>query len=75
MSLNRALTEALRNLGEGRYESEEIAFKLEDAVLQHLLSSEEEPLPFRLCGKRLVGKSRAGEIYDRLNRSVIAITR
>jgi hypothetical protein len=64
LSLDKMLTAVLRKLGEGRYKSEEIAFNVEDAVLRHLLSFEEESLPFRIRGKRLVGKERTGEIDD-----------
>ena len=64
LSLDKMLTAVLRKLGENRYKSEEIAFNVEDAVLRHLLSFEEEALPFRIRGKRLVGKERTGEIDD-----------
>jgi hypothetical protein len=64
MSLAKAITAELRKLGQGRYASEEIAFSVEDAVLRHLLSIEPEVLPFRIRGKRLIGKGRTGEIDD-----------
>lgn len=58
--LDRALAKLLRDNGFGRFESEEIAFKVEDAVLKRLRDYQPETLPFRLCdgGKRLVGKAR-----------------
>lgn len=64
LSLAKALTAVLRKLGESRYKSEEIAFNMEDAVLRHLRSFEEESLPFRIRDKRLIGKERTGEIDD-----------
>src|SRR6266700_233182 len=62
LSLGKALTTVLRILGAGRFKSEEIALNVEDAVLRHLLNFEEESLPFRINGRRLVGKERTGEI-------------
>jgi len=64
LSLAKALTGVLRKLGESRNKSEEIAFGAEDAVLRHLLSLEEESLPFRIRDKRLIGKERAGANDD-----------
>lgn len=58
--LDRALIGLLRGLGLERFKSEEIAWKVEDAVLRRLRERPPEGLPFRLCdgGKRLVGKAR-----------------
>jgi restriction endonuclease Mrr len=58
--LDRALIALLRGLGLERFKSEEIAWKVEDAVLRRLRERPPEGLPFRLCdgGKRLVGKAR-----------------
>jgi hypothetical protein len=64
LSLAKALIGVLRKLGESRYKSEELAFNVEDAVLRHLLSFEEESLPFRIRDKRLIGKERAGANDD-----------
>jgi hypothetical protein len=60
--LDRALIELLRKSGMGRFEADERAWKVEDAVLRLLEERPPEDLPFRLCdgGKRLVGKTRIG---------------
>lgn len=60
--LDHALIKLLRSLGLERFSSEEIAWKVEDAVARLLQERQPEDLPFRLCdgGKRLVGKARIG---------------
>lgn len=58
--LDHALIALLRSIGLGRFKSEEVAWKVEDAVLRSLLERQAEDLPFRLCegDRRLAGKAR-----------------
>jgi hypothetical protein len=64
VGLDRALTEILRDLGFGRFNSEEMAYKFENTVLKDLQNRDREDLPFRLCdaGRRLVGKARSSAL-------------
>jgi hypothetical protein len=60
--LDRALIELLRRSGQGRFESSETAWRVEDSVLRLLRERQPEDLPFRLCdgGRRIIGKARVG---------------
>jgi hypothetical protein len=62
LRLDRALIGLLRSMGLTRYKSEEVAWKLEDAVLRIILARHPEELPFRFCegSRRLIGKARIG---------------
>ena len=62
LRLDHALIALLRGIGLGPFKSEEVAWKVEHAVLKSLLERQPEDLPFRLCDgdRRLVGKARVG---------------